>query len=61
MRFDLQEGSATSEQVMAFVEALTKEVAPEGVTVVVLDNAGFHTSSKGKRKKPKHHPAKLVP
>lgn len=44
LHFELLEGSVTSERVIAFVTALTKDAKAGRVTVVVLDNAGFHTS-----------------
>lgn len=42
--FELLEGSVTGERVIAFVTALTKDAKAGSVTVVVLDNAGFHIS-----------------
>lgn len=44
LHFELLEGSVTSERVIAFVTALTKDAKAGRVTVVVLDNAGFHIS-----------------
>lgn len=44
LHFELLEGSVTSERVIAFVTALTKDAKAGQVTVVVLDNAGFHVS-----------------
>lgn len=51
LHFDLLEGSVTSECVIAFVEALTQDATIDRVTVIVLDNAGFHTSGKVRAKR----------
>lgn len=51
LHFDLVEGNVTSDKVIAFVEALTEDATAERVTVVVLDNAAFHSSSKVKRQR----------
>lgn len=45
LHFDVVAGSVTSDKVIAFVEALTEGACAERVTVVVLDNAAFHTSA----------------
>lgn len=52
LHFELLEGSVTSERVSSFIEALTRNATGERVTVVVLDNAGFHTSGKLQAKRP---------
>lgn len=52
LHFDLVEGSVTSERVIAFIEALTANASLGRVTVVVLDNAGFHISGKVQAKQP---------
>ena len=44
LHFELVEGSVTSECVLAFVTALTNSATAERVTVIVVDNAGFHVS-----------------
>jgi 3-hydroxyacyl-CoA dehydrogenase len=44
LHFELLEGSVTSERVIAFITALTKNAKSGRLSVVVLDNAGFHTS-----------------
>lgn len=44
LHFDLLEGNVTSEHVIAFVTALTKDAKAGRVTVMVLDNAAFHSS-----------------
>ena len=46
LHFELVEGSVTSECVLAFVTALTNSATAERVTVIVVDNAGFHVSKK---------------
>lgn len=51
LHFDFIAGNVTSECVSAFVEALTEDASAERVTVVVLDNAPFHTSAKVKKKR----------
>lgn len=45
LHFDLVESSVNSEKVIAFVEALTEDATEEHITVIVLDNAAFHTSA----------------
>ena len=52
LHFDLVQDSITSERVISFVEALTRNAAAERATVVVLDNAGFHTSRKVQAMRP---------
>ena len=52
LHFNVLEGSVTSERVVAFIEALTGDATAERVTVVVLDNASFHTSGKVKAARP---------
>lgn len=51
LHFDVVGGSVTSDKVIAFVEALTQNANAEHVTVVVLDNAAFHTSAAVKKKR----------
>lgn len=52
LHFELVEESVKSEQVLAFIDALAKNALGDKLTVVVLDNARFHTSSKEKEKRP---------
>lgn len=52
LHFELVEESVKSEQVLAFIDALAKNALGDKLTVVVLDNARFHTSSKVKEKRP---------
>ena len=51
LHFDLVEGRVNSDKVIAFVEALTQNADAERVTVVLLDNAAFHTSGKLKKQR----------
>lgn len=44
LHFELLGGNVTGERVIAFITALTKHAKAGRVTVVVLDNAGFHVS-----------------
>lgn len=52
LHFDLVQSSITSEHVIAFIDALTRNATSERVTVVVLDNAGFHISGKVRAMRP---------
>jgi putative transposase len=52
LHFELVEKSVKSDQVTAFIDALSKDATPDQLTVVVLDNARFHTSTKVKEKRP---------
>lgn len=52
LHFKLGEESVKSEQVVAFIDALARDVKADQLTVVVLDNARFHTSHKVKEKQP---------
>ena len=45
LHFGVVDGSVDSQKVVAFIQALTQNADPEKLTVVVLDNATFHTSA----------------
>ena len=46
LHFKLLEGSVSSERVIGFIDRLTRDATCSRVSVVVLDNAGFHKGSK---------------
>lgn len=52
LHFELLEGSVTSERVVHFIERLTRDATCSRVSVVVLDNAGFHKSAKVQAERP---------
>jgi putative transposase len=52
LHFEVVEESVKSDQVTAFIDALSKDATPDRLTVVVLDNARFHTSTQVKDKRP---------
>lgn len=52
LHFELVEESVKSYQVTAFIDALSQDASRDQLTVVVLDNARFHTSTKVKEKQP---------
>ncbi len=51
LHFELVEQSVKSERVLAFIDELAREATPDQLTVIVLDNASFHTGTniKGRR------------
>ena len=52
LHFETFEESVKSEQVVAFIDAIARDADPTKLTVIVLDNARFHTSKKIKEKQP---------
>jgi len=52
LHFELVEESVKSTHVVAFIDELARDAAGGQLTVVVLDNARFHTSTKVKEKQP---------
>lgn len=50
LHVELIEESVKSDQVIAFIDALSKDAA-DRLTVIVLDNARFHTSTKVREKR----------
>lgn len=46
------QGSCDSEQVIAYLETLAETATPDRITVVVLDNAGFHKGVKLRQRVP---------
>ncbi len=52
LHFELVEESVKSAHVVAFIDELARDAAGGQLTVVVLDNARFHTSTKVKEKQP---------
>jgi len=50
--FELVEESVKSTHVTAFIDELARNATPDQLTVVVLDNARFHTSTQVKEKRP---------
>jgi putative transposase len=51
LHFGLVEESVKSEHVVAFIDKLARNAPPERLTVVVLDNASFHTSANVKERR----------
>ena len=51
LHFELVEQSVKSEHVVAFIDALAENAVGNQLTVVVLDNARFHTSTQVKEKR----------
>ena len=51
LHFELVEQSVKSEHVVAFIDKLARDAARDRLTVVVLDNARFHTSTIVKEKR----------
>lgn len=51
LHFELVEENVKSERVLAFIDELAREATPGQLTVIVLDNASFHTGAniKGRR------------
>ncbi len=52
LHFELVEESIKSEHVLAFIDELARNATLDPLTVVVLDNARFHTSTKVKEIQP---------
>ena len=52
LHFELVEESVKSEHVVAFIDELARNAPPERLTVVVLDNASFHTAASVKERRP---------
>ncbi len=52
LHFELLEGSVTSDRVIHFIDRLTRNATCSRVSVVVLDNAGFHKSAKVQAERP---------
>jgi putative transposase len=52
LHFELVEESVKSTHVVAFIDALARNACGNQLTVVVLDNASFHTSTNVKEKRP---------
>ncbi len=52
LHFELLEGSVTSDRVIHFIDRLTRNATCSRVSVVVLDNAGFHKSAKVQAEQP---------
>ncbi len=52
LHFELVEESVKSTRVVAFIDELARNAVGGQPTVVVLDNARFHTSTKVKEKQP---------
>lgn len=50
--YRLLEGSITSVEVIEFLEGVAASCTPESLTVVVMDNAGFHKSKLVQQKRP---------
>lgn len=50
--YRLVEGSITSVEVIEFLDAVASSCTPESVSVVVLDNAGFHKSKVIQQRRP---------
>ncbi len=52
LHFELVEESVKSAHVVAFIDELARNAAGDQLTVVILDNARFHTSTRVKEKQP---------
>ena len=52
LHFETFEESIKSKQAVAFIDAIAQGADPDKLTVIVLDNARFHTSIKIKEKQP---------
>lgn len=52
LHFELVEESVKSAHVLAFIDKLSHDASGNQLTVVVLDNASFHTSTQVKEKRP---------
>jgi putative transposase len=52
LHFELVEESVKSAHVLAFIDELARNAAGDQLTVVVLDNARFHTSTNVEEKRP---------
>ena len=51
LHFELDEENVKSARVLAFIDALAREATPDQLTVIVLDNASFHTGANIKERR----------
>ena len=51
LHVELVEENVKSERVLAFIDALAREATPDQLTVIVLDNASFHTGANIKERR----------
>ena len=51
LHFELVEKSVKSKHVLAFIDELARNATPDQLTVIVLDNASFHTAANVKERR----------